>query len=94
VPEKAPAGFRKSILSRYRQLNVWSKIGLWGSLASLFAFFVWLLSPQKPPVVVASPQHYETHGPQSPIMPDNKGSVTISNQPSATSPAKKDERHK
>ena|ERR1035437_1367242 len=38
-------------------------------------------------------QHYETHGAQSPIMPDNKGAVTITNQQTGAVP-KKDKEHK
>ncbi len=38
-------------------------------------------------------QHYETHGAQSPIMPNNKGSVTITNQQTGAEP-KKDKEHK
>jgi hypothetical protein len=46
-----------------------------------------------PPQPAPPQQHYETHGAQSPIMPDNKGSVTITNQSGGVSP-KKDEVHK
>src|ERR1017187_6581356 len=48
-------------------------------------------APTQPP---PTQQHYETHGPQSPIMPDNKGSVTISNQQSDHPSAKKDAKPK
>jgi hypothetical protein len=49
------------------------------------------IAPQQPP---PPRQHYETHGPQSPIMPDNKGSVTISNQQSESISPGKDKTHK
>jgi len=46
------------------------------------------------PVQALPPQQrYETHGAQSPIMPDNKGSVTITNEQPGTEP-KKDKEHK
>jgi hypothetical protein len=48
-----------------------------------------VIAPQTP----QSSQHYETHGSQSPIMPDNKGAVTISNQgPGAVT--QKEPKHK
>lgn len=36
----------KTILERYRQLNLWSRIGLWGSLASIVGFLMFLVRPQ------------------------------------------------
>lgn len=33
-------------MDRYRQLNLWSRIGLWGSLASIIGFLVFLVRPQ------------------------------------------------
>jgi hypothetical protein len=66
----------------------------------LIAGFVLSAGITKPSSAIAPPQpppprqHYETHGPQSPIMPDNKGSVTISNQQSESISPRKDKTHK
>ena len=44
--EKIGMRYRKTIFQRYRQLNLWSRIGLWGSLASIIGFLAFLLRPQ------------------------------------------------
>jgi hypothetical protein len=51
-------------------------------------------SATSPPQIPPPRQHYETHGSQSPIMPDNRGSVTISNQQSGPVSSQENQKHK
>lgn len=37
---------RKAILTRYRQLGLWSRLGVWGAIASIAGFLGFLLWPQ------------------------------------------------
>jgi hypothetical protein len=39
-------GRPKSLIERYRQLNLWSRITIWGSIASIIGFAAYLVFPQ------------------------------------------------
>lgn len=73
---------RKTILERYRQLNLWSRIGLWGSLASIIGFLVFLVRPQTQ-VPAADQRSTVTASPGATVLQSARDIVI--NPPTATS---------
>jgi len=59
---------RKSLLARYRQLNIWNKIFVWAAIASILGFIGWLISP----FMSAEPSTTVTQGSQSSIYQANR----------------------
>jgi len=59
---------RKSLLSRYRQLNVWNKFFFWAGVVTIFSFIGWLSSF----FIQAAPTTSVTQGPRSTIYQANR----------------------
>jgi hypothetical protein len=74
---------RKTILERYRQLNLWSRISLWGSLVSIIGFLVFLVTPQTQ-VPAVDQKSTVTASPGATVLQSARD-IVINNPPTATS---------
>jgi hypothetical protein len=76
---------RKSFLTRYRQLNVWSKVSFWGAVVTVLSFAVWLISLSVKSKQPAASATTVTQGTQSTIYQANRD-VIINSVPSSSPP--------